>query len=121
MAEPDSLLESGEEGFPLAALQAVSLSGHALRYAQNTYRDEQLNPIVDMFVSAFANSTKAIKDGYDNQIKQYDHMLNRYTKETANGKKHFFGAAEICQMFENATPELFVRLQELLQNMAVKT
>ena len=35
-----------------------------------------------------------IKDGYDSQIKQYDHTLNGYTKETANGKKHFFGAAE---------------------------
>lgn len=38
--------------------------------------DEQLEPIVDMFVSAFAKSNKAIKDGYDSQIKQYDHQLN---------------------------------------------
>lgn len=44
--------------------------------AQRTYRDELLEPIVDMFVSAFAKSNKAIKDGYDSQIKQYDHQLN---------------------------------------------
>ena len=31
------------------------------RAAQNTYRDEQLDPIVDLFVAAFANSNKAIK------------------------------------------------------------
>lgn len=61
--------------------------------AQRTYRDEQLDPIVDMFVAAFANSNKAIKDGYDSQIKQYDHTLNGYTKQTANGKKQFFGTA----------------------------
>ena len=61
--------------------------------AQDTYRDSQLEPIVDLFVAAFANSSKAIKDGYDSQIKQYDHTLNGYTKETAYGKKHFFGAA----------------------------
>jgi hypothetical protein len=58
--------------------------------AQNTYRDEQLDPIVDLFVAAFANSNKTIKDGYDSQIKDYDHQLNEYTKETAYGKKHFF-------------------------------
>ena len=29
--------------------------------AQRTYRDEQLEPIVDMFVAAFANSNKAIR------------------------------------------------------------
>ena len=46
------------------------------RDAQDTYRDSQLDPIVDLFVAAFANSNKAIKDGYDNQIKQYDHTLN---------------------------------------------
>ena len=45
-----------------------------------------------------------IKDGYDSQIKQYDLELNGYTKQTANGKKHFFGAAEISQMFESAMP-----------------
>lgn len=73
--------------------------------AQRTYWDEQLDPIVDMFVSAFAKSNKAIKDGYANQIKQYDHTLNGYTKETMNGKKRFFGAAEISQMLESATPE----------------
>ena len=72
--------------------------------AQRTYRDEQLDPIVDMFVAAFANSNKAIKDGYDSQIKDYDHQLNGYTKETAYGKKHFFGTAEISQMFESAPP-----------------
>lgn len=80
------------------------------RDAQNTYRDGQLDPIVDLFVAAFANSNKAIKDGYDSQIKQYDHMLNGYTKETANGKKHFFGAAEISQVFESATPELLRKI-----------
>ena len=69
------------------------------RDAQNTYRDEQLDPIVDLFVAAFANSNKAIKDGYDSQIKDYDHQLNGYTKETVYGKKHFFGAAEISQRF----------------------
>lgn len=91
------------------------------RDAQDTYRDEQLDPIVDMFVSAFAKSNKAIKDGYDSQIKQYDHTLNEYTKQTAYGKKHFFGTAEISQMFESATRNCFVRLPELLQNMAAKT
>ena len=80
------------------------------RDAQNTYRDGQLDPIVDMFVSAFAKSDKAIKDGYDSQIKQYDHTLNGYTKQTANSKKHFFGAAEISQMFESATPELLRKI-----------
>ena len=59
--------------------------------AQNTYRDSQLDPIVDMFVAAFAKSNKAMKDGYDSQIKDYDHQLNGYTKETAYGKKQFFG------------------------------
>ena len=63
--------------------------------AKRTYRVEQLDPIVDMFVAAFANSNKAIKDGYDSQIKQYDHQLNGYTKETMNGKKRFFGAAKM--------------------------
>ena len=38
------------------------------RDAQRTYRDEQLDPIVDMFVAAFANSNKTIKDGYDSQM-----------------------------------------------------
>ena len=63
--------------------------------AQRTYRDEQLDPIVDMFVAAFANSNKAIKDGYDSQIKDYDYQLNGYTKETMNGKKRFFGAVKM--------------------------
>lgn len=76
---------------------------------QRIYRDEQLNPIVDMFVAAFANLNKAIKDGYDSQIKQYDHTLNEYTKQTANGKKHFFGTAEISQMFESAPPPELLR------------
>jgi hypothetical protein len=44
--------------------------------AQRTYRAEHLDPIVDLFVSAFANSNKAIKDGYDSQIKDYDYQLN---------------------------------------------
>ena len=80
------------------------------RDAQDTYRDSQLDPIVDLFVAAFANSNKAIKDGYDSQIKQYDHTLNEYTKQTAYGKKHFFGTAEISQMFESATPELLRKI-----------
>lgn len=63
-----------------------------------------------MFVAAFATSNKVIKDGYDSQIKQYDHELNGYTKETMNGKKRFFGAAEISQMFESATPELLRKI-----------
>lgn len=65
------------------------------RDAQNTYRDGQLDPIVDLFVAAFANSNKAIKYGYNSQIKQYDHQLNGYTKETMNGKKRFFGAVKM--------------------------
>lgn len=88
--------------------------------AQRTYRDEQLEPIVDMFVAAFANSNKAIKDGYDNQIKQYDHELNGYTKETMNGKKRFFGAAEISQMLESATPELLRKLAGVIAEHGCK-
>ena len=88
--------------------------------AQRTYRDEQLEPIVDMFVSAFANSNKAIKDGYDSQIKQYDHELNGYTKETMNGKKRFFGAAEISQMFESATPELLRKIAGVIAEHGCK-
>ena len=88
--------------------------------AQRTYRDEQLDPIVDMFVSAFANSNKAIKDGYDSQIKDYDHQLNGYTKETAYGKKHFFGSAEICQMFESATPELLRKIAGVIAEHGCK-
>lgn len=78
--------------------------------AQDTYRDSQLEPIVDLFVAAFAKSNKAIKDGYDSQIRDYDHQLNGYTKETMNGKKRFFGAAEISQMFESAPPELLRKI-----------
>ena len=48
-------------------------------------RDEQLDSIVDLFATAFANSNKAIKDGYDSQIKQYDNTLNGYTKKTVYG------------------------------------
>lgn len=87
---------------------------------QRTYRDEQLEPIVDMFVAAFANSNKAIKDGYDSQIKQYDHTLNGYTKQTANGKKHFFGTAEISQMFESATPELLRKIAGVIAEHGCK-
>lgn len=88
--------------------------------AQRTYRDEQLDPIVDMFVSAFAKSNKAIKDGYDSQIKQYDHELNGYTKETMNGKKRFFGAAEISQMLESATPELLRKIAGVIAEHGCK-
>ena len=73
-----------------------------------------------MFVSAFAKSNKAIKDGYDSQIKQYDHELNGYTKETAYGKKHFFGTAEISQMFESATPELLRKIAGVIADYGFK-
>lgn len=73
-----------------------------------------------MFVSAFAKSNKAIKDGYDSQIKQYDHELNGYTKETMNGKKRFFGAAEISQMFESATPELLRKIAGVIADYGCK-
>lgn len=73
-----------------------------------------------MFVSAFAKSNKAIKDGYDSQIKQYDHELNGYTKETMNGKKRFFGAAEISQMFESATPELLRKIAGVIADYCFK-
>lgn len=82
--------------------------------------DEHLDPIVDLFVAAFANSNKAIKDGHDSQIKQYDHMLNGYTKQTANGKKHFFGAAEISQMFESATPKLLRKIAGVIAEHGCK-
>lgn len=73
-----------------------------------------------MFVAAFANSNKAIKDGYDSQIKDYDHQLNGYTKETMNGKKHFFEAAEISQMFESATPELLRKIAGVIAEHGCK-
>lgn len=73
-----------------------------------------------MFVAAFANSNKAIKDGYDSQIKQYDHELNGYTKETAYGKKHFLGTAEISQMFESATPELLRKIAGVIADYCFK-
>lgn len=60
---------------------------------QGTYLDEQLEPIVDLFVSTFANSNKAIKDGYGSQIKQLDHHLNGFVKRTPNGTQRVFGAA----------------------------
>lgn len=88
--------------------------------AQRTYRGEQLDPIVDMFVSAFAQSNKAIKDRYDSQIKDYDHQLNGYIKETAYGKKHFFGTAEISQMFESATPELLHKIAGVIADYGFK-
>lgn len=90
------------------------------RDAQNTYRDGQLDPIVDLFVAAFENSNKAIKYGYNSQIKDYDHQLNGYTKETANGKKHVFGAAEISQMFESATPELLRKIAGVIAEHGCK-
>ena len=73
-----------------------------------------------MFVAAFANSTKAIKDGYDSQIKDYDHQLNGYTKETMNGKKRFFGASEIKEMFESATPELLRKIAGVITEHGCK-
>lgn len=83
-------------------------------------RDEQMDPIVDLFAAAFANSNKAIKDGYDSQIKQYDNTLNGYTKETVYGKKHFFGTAEISQMFESATPELLRKIAGVIAEHGFK-
>lgn len=88
--------------------------------AQLTYRDEQLDKIVSQFVAAFANSTKAIKDGYDSQIKEYDKALNGYTKQTANGKVRVFGTNEICEMFENATPELLGKIARVLAEKGCK-
>lgn len=88
--------------------------------AQNTYRDGQLDPIVDLFVAAFANSNKAIKYGYNSQIKDYDYQLNGYTKETMNGKKRFFGAAEIRQMFESTTPELLRKIAGVIADYGFK-
>ena len=88
--------------------------------AQRTCRDEQLDPIVDLFAAAFANSNKAIKDGYDSQIKQDDNTLNGYTKETVYGKKHFFGPAEISQMFESATPELLHKIAGVIADYGFK-
>lgn len=82
--------------------------------------DEQLDPIVDMFVSAFAKSNKAIKDGYDSQIKDYDHQLDGYTKETAYGKKQFFETAEISQMFESAPPELLRKIADVIAEHGCK-
>lgn len=73
-----------------------------------------------MFVAAFAKSNKAIKDGYDSQIKQYGHQLNGYTKETAYGKKQFFEAAEISQMFESATPELLRKIAGVIAEHGCK-
>lgn len=73
-----------------------------------------------MFVSAFAKSNKAIKDGYDSQIRDYDHQLNGYTKETDYGKKRFFGAAEISQMFESATPELLRKIAGVIADYGFK-
>ena len=88
--------------------------------AQLTYRDEQLDKIVNQFVAAFANSTKAIKDGYDSQIMEYDKALNGYTKQTANGKVRVFGANEICEMFEKATPELLGKIARVLAEKGCK-
>ena len=73
-----------------------------------------------MFVSAFAKSNKAIKEEYDSQIKAYVHQLNGYTKETAYGKKHFFGTAEISQMFESATPELLHKIAGVIADYGFK-
>lgn len=78
--------------------------------AQGTYLDEQLEPIVDLFVSAFANSNKAIKDGYESQIKQLNHELNGFVRRTQNGTQRIFGAVEIREMFESASPELLHKI-----------
>jgi len=88
--------------------------------AQRSYRDEQLDPIVDMFIAAFANSNKTIKDGYDSQVKDYDHQLNGYTKETSYGTKRFFGADEIRQMFESATLELLCKIAGIIADYGFK-
>ena len=61
-----------------------------------------------------------IKDGYDSQIKQYDPEQNGYTKQSANGKKHFFGAAEISQMFQSATPELLHKIAGVIAEHGCK-
>ena len=59
-------------------------------------------------------------DGYNSQIKDYEHQLNGYTKETAYGKKHFFGTAEISQMFESATPELLRKIAGVIAEHGYK-
>lgn len=46
--------------------------------------------------------------------------LNGYTKETANGKKHFLGTAEISQMFESATPELLRKIAGVIAEHGCK-
>ena len=46
--------------------------------------------------------------------------LNGYTKETATGKKHFFGTAEISQMFESATPELLHKIAGVIAEHGCK-
>ncbi len=88
--------------------------------AQHTYRNDQVDKIVNQFVAAFANSTKAIKDDYDTKIQEYDKTLNGYTKQTSGGKVRVFGVGEICEMFENATPELLAKIAGVLEEKGCK-
>ena len=46
--------------------------------------------------------------------------VERYTKETAYGKKHFFGTAEISQMFESTTPELLRKIAGVIAELGCK-
>lgn len=46
--------------------------------------------------------------------------MNSYTKETAYGKKHFFGTAEISQMFESTTPELLRKIAGVIAEHGCK-
>ena len=88
--------------------------------AQHTYRDDQLDTIVNQFTAAYANSTKAVKDEYENQIKQYDEVLNGYTKQTPSGTKRVFGAAEVRQMFESASAEELQKIAGILKAQGLK-
>ncbi len=88
--------------------------------ARRTYRDDQINEIVKQFTAAFANSNKAIKDGYDAQIREYDKALNGYTKQTMGGTRRIFGAQGIKEMFESATPELLRKIAGVIAEHGCK-
>ncbi|MCR4789795.1 MAG: plasmid recombination protein [Treponemataceae bacterium] len=88
--------------------------------ARRTYRDDQIDEIVKQFTAAFANSNKAIKDGYDAQIREYDKALNGYTKQTMGGTRRIFGAQEIREMFESATPELLRKIAGVIAEHGCK-
>ena len=49
-----------------------------------------------------------------------NHALNGFTKETPQGKQRIFGAAEIKQMFESATPELLRKIAGVIAEHGCK-